>query len=165
MIKLFSEWFFLKWWVWLVLQLELTCVAPRHAPSSVPGWSCFMSARAQGLWAAFWTLTKFRYRILCLVQLYIYITLAAEGVSCDLWWAAHILFAFEVPRHTLWYSVGTKYAQMETNVTAHDHRHGAVQMYPLSSEPSSVNWNGLLHNFTGLYSSVFVKITNLALCF
>ena len=164
-MKLFSEQFLLLWWAWLVLQLEPAFVAPQRASSSVPGWSCFMSASTQGLWAAFWTLTKFRYGVLCLVQLYIYITLITESVSCDLQRAACISFAFKVPRHTLWYSVGTKYAQTETNVTTDDHRHVAVQIYPLSFEPSSVNWNGHLHNFTALYSSVFAKKTHLALHF
>lgn len=164
-MDLFSEQFLLQWWAWLVLQLEPAFVAPQCALSSEPGWSHFVSASTQGLWAAFWTLTKFRYGVLCPVQLYIYKTLTTESISCDLQRTSWILFAFRVPRHTLWCSVGTKYAQMETNMTTHDRRHVAVQIYPLSFGWSSVNWNGHPHNFTGLYSSVFAKETHLALHF
>lgn len=121
MMKLFSEWF-LQRWVWLVVQLEPAFVTTWHASSSVPGWSCFMSARAQGLWAALWTLAMFRYRILCPAQLNIYTTLTAEGISWELQRAACILFAFEVPRYTMWYIMGTKYAQMESD----DHRHAQM---------------------------------------
>lgn len=164
-MKLFSEQFLLLWWAWLDHQLEPAFVAFQCALSSVPGWSCFMSASTQGLWAAFWTLAKFRYGVLHPVQLYIYITLTTESISCGLKRAACILFAFKVPRQTLWYSVGTKYAQTENNVTTHDRRHVAVQIYPLSFEPSPVNWHGHLHNFTGLYSSIFAKQTHFALHF
>lgn len=84
--------------------------------------SCFMSDSAQGLWSAFWMLAKFSYGVLHPVQLYIYITFTTESILCGLQIAACILFVFRVPWHTLWYSVGTKYAQTEINMKTHDWR-------------------------------------------
>lgn len=109
---LFSEQLLLLWCklIWISswsLHLWLLSVLQ----SSVPGWSSFMSARTQGLWAVFWRLAKCSSGVLCPVQLHTYVTSKAESMTQDLQRAACILCAWEAPRHKLQCSVGSRYAQ------------------------------------------------------
>lgn len=97
---------------------------------------------------------KFRYRVLCPVQLHIYSTLTTETLPRDRQRAACILFASTVSRGTLRYSVGSKYAQTVTNVTAHDRRQVAAQIYPCHlNQPTNQPSNPKEHrqSFTALY--------------